>query len=201
MNKTIKHLTSTEKYSLRFMKIDLENYRIIVILDGSHAKNDDSSSQLGYVIFPRDQHIILPLLYKSHKSPIIVRSTLAAETLDLLDAADDSIIFQQDLYELFGFRFPIDLITDSKSIFKLISKGTTTSKKLLMIDIRATRESFNDGVINYLGCMNCKYNFADTLTKYKSNLMMKEFLERRRITYEVDQWIIRDDNNASSSSS
>lgn len=69
-----------------------------------------------------------------------------------------------------------------------------------MIDVRATREAFDDKTITFLGRIERKYNIADPLTKYDSNTMMKAFMETGRIDYKVDQWIIRMDPETPSES-
>lgn len=94
---------------------------------------------------------------------------------------------QHDLNELLGVVLPIELLTDAHSLFEVISKGTTTLEKRLMIDIRAMREAFDDRTIKFLGRIDRKYNIGDPLTKFDSNSMMKSFMETGRIDYNVDQ--------------
>lgn len=60
------------------------------------------------------------LQFKSYKSLLVVHSQLAAETHALADAADMSILFQHDLYQIHGKILPITLLTDDKSLFDVI---------------------------------------------------------------------------------
>lgn len=92
MNNSIKYLQDTVECKLRYTPLDLELAKIVVVADGSHATNMDSTSQLGYLVFLTD-HVNWNLIhYRSTKSRRVVRSPLAAETHAVADAADMAIM-------------------------------------------------------------------------------------------------------------
>lgn len=122
----------------------MQDAQLLVFSNGSHATNSDGSFQFGYMIFLTDYTNCNLIQYKSYKSSRIVRSPLAAETLALADAADVAILIQHDLIAVHGFRIPITLLTDAKSLFDVLSKGTSTTEKRLMIDIESTRQSYDE---------------------------------------------------------
>lgn len=45
---------------------------------------------------------------------------------------------------ILGHKAPVQLLKDSKSFFDVISKGSRTSQKRLILDIAAAREGFRD---------------------------------------------------------
>lgn len=84
------------------------------------------------------------LQFKSYKSRRVVRSPLVAETHALADAADMSIVIHHDLFHIHRRMIPITLLTDTKSLFDVLAKGSMTTEKRLMIDVRATWQAYND---------------------------------------------------------
>lgn len=91
------------------------------------------------------------LQYKFYKSRRTVSSPLAAEIHALADAADISILVQHDLERLHKRCVSITLLTDSKSLFGIISKETLTLEKRLMIYVRSTREAYDREVVEHFG--------------------------------------------------
>lgn len=88
-----------------------------------------------------------------------------AETHALADAADMAILLQHDLYDFHGKRIPITLLTDSKSMFDLIAKGSMKTEKRLMIDVKATRQAYDEEVVNSIGWIRREGNLSESLTK------------------------------------
>lgn len=78
-----------------------------------------------------------------------------------------------ELGALYKRKVPLHLFTESKSLFDVISKGSRTSEKRLMLDIAAAREGFRDKLIFDIGFVRSNINLADRLTK----LMKQESLQ------------------------
>ena len=116
---------------------------------------------------------------------------MAAETHVLADATDMAILVEHDLQMILGKKLAITLLTDSKSLFDVLSKGTTTTEKRLMIDIEATRQAYDEEVINNLGWIRREYNIADSLTKIQINSIMKKFMLTGKIDLVVEQYVVR----------
>ncbi len=57
------------------------------------------------------------------------------------------------------------LLTDSKSLFEIISKGSRTSEKRVMLDLHPVREAYQEEKISNIGFVRSSENFADGLTK------------------------------------
>lgn len=59
------------------------------------------------------------------------------------DSFDQAYSLRHDLRQMLGIELPLMMLTDSDSLFKVItSSSSVTSEKRLMIDLRATREAY-----------------------------------------------------------
>lgn len=88
LNKLIKK-AKQNPVEFNFSKLDINSFRLAVFTDASFAKNQDLSSQLGYIIVLADDHGNANLLhYSSFKSQRVARSALAAELFALSHAFD-----------------------------------------------------------------------------------------------------------------
>ena len=86
---------------------------------------------------------------------------------------------------------PMHLLTDSKSLFDIISKGTRTSEKRIMLDIHAAREGYRTREISNIGFVRSSSNLADGLTKEKMQKALFQLLQTGKHKIQCDQWILR----------
>ena len=70
-----------------------------------------------------------------------------------------------DIEQLLNQRIPVQMFTDSKSLFDVIVRASTTSERRLMIDISATRQAYERHEIADIGLISSEYNLADCMTK------------------------------------
>ena len=129
--------------------------------------------------------------FSSFKSKRVVRSCLGGETLALADAVDMAIAMRTDFELIVGKKFPISIYTDSRSLFDVITRNTTTTEKRLMVDIRAIREAYEHMEISDVAWIRSENNPADALTKVKENHILNGILDNGRIAHAVEQWVIR----------
>ena len=62
---------------------------------------------------------------------------------------------------------PVHLLTDSKLLFDIISKGSRTGEKRVMLDVHDTREGNKAKEISNIVFVRSSENLADGLTKEK----------------------------------
>ena len=62
---------------------------------------------------------------------------MAGEVIAFRDLFDIAATLASELGEIYGRRIPVQLLTDSKSLPDVISKGSRTSEKRTMVDIAA----------------------------------------------------------------
>jgi hypothetical protein len=96
-----------------------------------------------------------------------------------------------DLEQIIRGSVPITMLTDSKSLFDIITKSSTTSEKRLQIDVAAARNAYHEGELSEIGLIASEQNLADPLTKPKSTAPLADVLKRGRLNTTVLQWIER----------
>ena len=144
--KHIKRLNRAVKFAmnhpitLKVDRLELDSLRVFGFSDASFANNHDLSTQLGHIVFLADKNATaIPKNFKSYKARRIVRSPMAAEVIAFSDMFDVAITLSDEIKQLYGHDIPLQLFTDSKSLFDVNSKGSRTSEKRLMLDIAAER--------------------------------------------------------------
>ena len=179
--------------TISFPQLDLDSVKVIGYSDASFANNRDLSSQLGYVVFMvDDQNHAIPIVYKSYKARRVTRSVMAAELIAFSDLFDVSYTLSQELRLLHPTAaVPVHLFTDSKSLFDIISKGTRTSEKRLMLDIACAREGYRRKDIHNIGFVRSGDNVADGLTKSMQQATLRAVLKSGKLVVNPEQWIIR----------
>eukprot|EP00171_Calliarthron_tuberculosum_P023142 IDg23142t1 len=73
---------------------------------------------------------------------------MGGEVIAFSDLFDRTSTLAAEIGTIYKKRIPVQLLTDSKSLFDVISKGSRTSEKRMMLDIAAARERFRDKVIS-----------------------------------------------------
>ncbi len=116
---------------------------------------------------------------------------MAAEVIAFSDAFDVGYTLATELSSLLGRKVPLILLTDSKSLFDVISKGSRTSEKRMMLDIAAARERYRRRDIFNIGFVRSSKNLVYGLTKPMNQASFLSVLRSRKLSIEPDQWIIR----------
>ena len=168
-NKVIAHLKQ-DPVCIKYKHLGKEEeLKIIIFADASHGNLPDGGSQLGYLIFLAGENGKASLInWQSKRIKRVVRSSLAAETLALSDAIDDGVYLSELLSELIfngSKHIPIEIYTDSKSLYDSLNSKKNVLEKRLRIDIAILRELLNSKRITKLHCINTKIQLANALTK------------------------------------
>ena len=90
----------------------------------------------------------------------MTRSILSAEVVAFVDLFDNSFAICDQIEQALGQPVPMHLLTDSKSLLDIISKGSRTSQKRIMLDIYATRQAYNSNEISNIGFVRSSYKLA-----------------------------------------
>ena len=145
------------------------NLKLSIFADASHGNFSDGESQLGYLIMLIGDDGKCSLLnWQSKRIKRVVRNTLAAEILALSDAVDDGIYISEIVSKLLfnGTKsLPIEIYTDSKSLFDTIKSKKNILEKRLRIDIAMLREMFEQKLITNIRNISTKNQLANALTK------------------------------------
>lgn len=194
VNAAVKTLQKHRR-GLCFPKLDLSSLVVRGYADAGFSTNSDNSSQLGIVVTLCDKHDNASILhYASWKSRRVANSVLAAEVHALTSCYDYSYTIAHDLSNILSQKIPIEIFTDSKSIFDTITKLKSITEKRLLIYLSALREAYTSGEIRNMGHILTSYNVADPLTKKMNSTIMTQLLETGKLSHPVNQWIIHEPN-------
>lgn len=106
---------------------------------------------------------------------------------------DNAIALSTDLERIISRTVPVQLLTDSKSLFDMISKGYRTSENRKILEIAAAREGFNNKTISDIGFIRSTANIADDLTKQMEQAIIMTVVSSGKLDVVPEQWIVLND--------
>ena len=90
---------------------------------------------------------------------------MAGEFIAFSDLFDVTAFLAAEFQAWTGVKVPVQLLTNSKVLFDVISKRSRTSEKRMMLDIAAPRECFRDMFISEIGFVCSASNIMEGLIK------------------------------------
>ena len=155
------------RLQIQVPKLGISSFRIVGFSGASFASSSDLTSQLGYVCFLSDAtEAVINIAFKSYKARRVTPSVMEAELISFSDMFDCCLTLAEDLRSIMQVKFiPVQLYTNRKSLFNVISKGTRTAEKRLMMDFAVAKEGFRNKEISDIGFVRSNDNVADGLTK------------------------------------
>lgn len=198
VNKTLRKLKNSD-ICIQFVPLrnNMMKCKLIVYCDASYANLKGDASQSGYIIFLVDETGNANVLkWKSGKISRVVKSTLAAETLALLDAAETGYYLKRLIESFLGMKedcIEVRCFTDNKSIVEHVFKSTNkVSDFRLRVDIACLRDMIQRQEISHIHWIGTTSQVADCLTKancssknlseiLSSNLLNSNILAKCRI--------------------
>ena len=142
------------------------NWRLVVFSDASHANLSDGANSMGaHLVFLTDGDRSCPISWHAGKIKRVVRSTIAAETLSLLEAVENGIYIREHLMELLGLSIPLHAYIDNKSLVEAVHSTKLVDDKRLRIDMSSLQESLSRGEINTIQWIPGDKQLANCLTK------------------------------------
>ena len=169
--KTLRKLRAS---NLKMTFVPLRNIRkckLWVFSDASHANLKGGASQFGYVIFLVDEEGNSNVVkWMSKKISRVVKSTLAAETLALLEAAENAYFLKRLLESMLCIPdsegLEIVCLTDNKSIVQHVNKSTKSVCDFrLRVDVACLRDMLQRREIASISWVSSENQLADCLTK------------------------------------
>ena len=168
-NKLVKRVNG-EDISIRFPCLGKPNeMRILLFSDAAYANLIDGvSSAEGYIILLAGSNgRCCPLAWCNKKIRRVVKSTIAAETLSMVDGLNMAVYLGCLLAELFTCDkgFPLDCYIDNHSLFENIHLTKVVSEKRHRIDIASIKQIVDRGEISSVKWIPAGYQVADSFTK------------------------------------
>jgi hypothetical protein len=178
---------------LNYPALDQDSLYIRGYADASFGMNVDGSSQIGYCILLMDKLERFAIIkFRSGKCHRVTHSAMAAETCAFAEAFDAAFVLKHSLEKLLKRPIRLQMLTDSKQLFDAISHSTQTKEKRILIDIAASKQSFERHEISDLGIVAGRDMLADCFTKVMEPTQLMSALESGFLRHEIKQWIIRD---------
>ena len=171
-NKTLKKL-KLEDSNILFPDLgDPKSLKLVAFSDASHANLPDGfSSAGGYIIFlVGENDKCCPLAWEAKKIRRVVKSTLAAETLALVEAVDMAFYLGCILSEILyngskTLEIPIQCYVDNKSLWDNIHSTKNVSEKRLRIDLGSLKEMLEHKDISEIKWVETSHQLSDCFTK------------------------------------
>ena len=167
LNKVVERVTK-DSVKIVFPKIQsLDTCHLECYTDAAFANLPNSGSQVGMIIFLRDElGQRCPIYWQSRKLKRVVKSTLAAETLALVEGAEVSFYIASIIKEVTKTKeVPIHCKVDNKSLVDALSSSKQVDDKRLRIDIAVLDEMLEKKEINNVSWVDSSSQLADCLTK------------------------------------
>ena len=132
----------------------LKEARIVGYNDAAFANLNDRGSQGGggggIIFLAESNGKYVPIHWQSKKIKHVVKSIIATETLELLEAAKHCFFIRTVLCEIYNLNakedvLPVHLLTDNHSLYEAGYSTKTSSNKRLKIDICIIREMLLTG--------------------------------------------------------
>ncbi|GAB1610627.1 hypothetical protein Ahia01_001349000 [Argonauta hians] len=184
INKCIKRLKS-ENPVLKFVPINFRSSKIVCFADASFANLQNGASQGGFIIFIESEGKCIPLFWQSKKLKRVVKSTLSAENMALMEGAEQCFLLKSIIKEIFNISLPIIVMTDSKSLKDCLSTSKTLEDKRLKVDICVVRDYDKKKEIHQVCWISTEKQLADSLTKSGANpAKLLQVLQSARLQLE-----------------
>ena len=114
----------------------MKEAKLLTFCDAPFANLPNGGSQGGLIVFLGDGNgNVLPLSWSSRWLKRVVKSTLAAETLILVEAAETSFWLTHIINEILNADVPIICHTDNHSLFEADYSNKAMEDKQLRVDI------------------------------------------------------------------
>lgn len=124
------------------------------------------------------------------KQDRITRSSLAGETIALVEAFDHSYLLKHDLQRILGKRIPFHLMTDSKLLFDVITGNLYTTKARLIMDIATVRESHNQHIVSNIALPDRVYKIVDPFKKIVHCPLLERVMFTGYLNHSIWQYVL-----------
>jgi transposase InsO family protein len=145
-------------------------WRLVLFTDAAHANLSDGVGSTGalLVLLMNNQNKCCPLVWHTHKIKRVVKSTIAAEALSLLEGLENTCYIRQMIQEILGItdtNIPIEAYIDNKSVTEALQSTKLVDDKRLRLDIAAIKELVETRQIQSVRWCPGKLQLADVMTK------------------------------------
>ncbi len=166
-NKIIRR-AQTQNVSLHFpCSLDIYSVSVVSFCDASFANLPNAGSQGGFISFIVDKNgLYSPVTWQSRKIRRVVKSTIAAECLAAVEAAENTIYIATLLGAIIKSpRVDTFLFCDNRNLVNAVHSSTNLDDKRLVIDVSVLRDLVDQGELTKFLWVSTDCQLADVLTK------------------------------------
>ena len=168
LNKVIQRIQS-DNVKLRFRKMEsLDECHLECYSDASFANLPGGGSQGGFIILLRDPvGSRCPIYWQTRKIRRVVKSTLAAEALALLDCAEAAVYVAAVMSELAHCvsKVKIHCYIDNKSLLDALYSSKRVDDRRLRLDLAVLQDMLEKKELTSISWVSTSAQLADCLTK------------------------------------
>ena len=150
-----------------YRDFDVFSCKLYAFCDASFKNLPNGASQGAFICFLIDSEgNYCPIAWQSRKIRRVVKSTIAAECLAALDAAEMIMYLSVVLKELLNVEsMETIVLCDNKSLVSSVNSCTNLDDKALLIDICVLRDLLGKKLINNFQWVSSDLQLANCLTK------------------------------------
>ena len=148
---------------------DISSVFVVSFCDASFANLPNAGSQGGHVSFLVDKNgMYSPITWQSRKIRRVVKSTIAAECLAAVEAAESTVYLATLLSDILKLSRRIDtfLFSDNRNLVNAVHSSTNLEDKRLVIDISILRDLIDQQELTEFLWVSNEWQLADVLTKH-----------------------------------
>ena len=167
LNKAIRKLKCCN-VKLSFQPVNIYKSTIVAFCDASFGSLPNGGSQGAFIIFLIDDDgLYSPLTWQSRRIRRVVKSTIAAECLAAIEAAEASVLIKTMLCEFCGSGLDVDILIycDNRNIVDCVKTCTSIQDKRLLIDIAVLRDMLSRKEISEIIWIPTDKQLSNCLTK------------------------------------
>lgn len=138
LKKTMDRPKKTSDVGFRFINLDIDSAKVVVLSDASFANAPGSKRQVGpAVLMVDDRNHVDVVHYGSSRCRKVSRSVVGVEVYALVHAFDHAYMVHKTLEELLGRQVTLEAFASSRTLFNVIAKDSETVEQRLQIDVCA----------------------------------------------------------------
>ena len=128
-NKAIRKVKCND-IAISFRSIDVGNCCLVAFCDASFASLPNGGSQTAFIVFLIDSNgVYSPLTWQSRRTRRVVNSTVAAECLAAIEAANSSVLLKAMIQEFYGLNIDVFIYSDNRNLVDCVKTCTSVEDK------------------------------------------------------------------------
>ena len=168
-NKVIRKIQNQDVTLTFHNDFDFSSCSVISFCDASFANLPNAGSQGGFLCFLVDRNgVYCPIAWQSRKVKRVVKSTLAAECLCAVEAAELTVYIAELIRNVFqnpSMSIDTFVYCDNKNLVNAVHSSTNLDDRRLVIDVSVLRDQLQQNALTDFVWVSTKLQLADTLTK------------------------------------